>query len=38
MPLKCLWMSTVWECWFKQKRLEMPLELFSVGNTAHLRR
>jgi len=27
-------MSTVSECRFKQKRLQMPLELFSVGNAA----
>jgi len=31
-------MSTISECRFKQKRPQMPLELFSVGNTADLSR
>jgi len=31
-------MSTIGECRFKEKRLQMPLELFRVQNTADLSR
>jgi len=31
-------MSMIGECRFKEKRLQMPLELFSVGNAADLSR